>query len=104
MQCNHFQLFTLSTYLDSLHQCINAIVEAAATIVNASAASIMLVDCCQLAAADVTLFLLLASHLGNEIMGQKVEIMKKSKKYDQKVFVMAKASRSIIFQWLYMNF
>ena len=47
---------------------INAIVEATASIANASTAIIMLVDGCQLAAADVMLFLLLASHLKNEIM------------------------------------
>ena len=67
-----FQLFTL--VLTLIHS-INAIVEAAATIIDASAASMMLDDGCRLAATDVTLFLSLASHFENEIMRQSGEIV-----------------------------
>jgi hypothetical protein len=47
---------------------VSATVEAVTTVVNASAAIIVLVDGCRLAAADVAPLLSLASHLGNEIM------------------------------------
>ena len=58
------------TLIDS----ISAIVEATTTtIINASAAIIIFVDGCQLAAADVALLLSLASHLKIEIMSKESE-------------------------------
>ena len=66
-----FQLFTLLTLIHS----INAIVEAATTIVNVVfTAIIILIDGCQLASADVALFLSLASHLEHENNEKSEEI------------------------------
>ena len=73
MQLNAI-IFNCLHFLLTLIHSINAIVEAATTIVDASAAIIMFVDGCQLAAADVALLLSLASHLENEIMNKECEI------------------------------
>ena len=83
-QCHHFNCFALTLICS-----FRAIVEAATTIINASAISIMLVDGCRLAAADVALLLLLTPHLEDinelkEVKNEESPNIGRSSYYDGK--------------------